>query len=419
MKKLRESALEIGDIILTTTNAPVSKAIRTYTKSEISHAMIYVDDYSVIDATDEGVHARNTQRIFFDDDCAIHVLRLKTPLPQSGMKAVCNFVRSSVGTEYSIREAVLTAMGGGKSWTRKQFCSRLVAQAYASVGRTLVADPNFCSPEELKNSPLVVEVDVATQAISDQEVDWIESHPDMTQLMRDATNRVLEGARKKDKDIQDFNDIDHHVIAHPEDDAYFCDLFKSSGYLTQWRVEMDQNPWQYDVAMLRSRGGPEAEIEKYCRIVLSTAANGGERFHLNKGGYLKLWSNHKLETFLLLRSLYETLSDLDMCRYQVAKEWLNARKPQADISDPYLTPHSPEWFAALKEWNPYQAAATRVIVDRAGKLDVCSVCGDEPASDYKLDEESPPLGSVRTLRLCDDCLRIREGAGESFVPLKP
>ncbi len=341
MKKLCEAALEIGDIILTTTNAPVSKAIRMYTKSEISHAMIYVDDFSVIDATDEGVHARNTQRIFFGDNCAVHVLRLKAPLSQSDMKAVCNFVRSRIGTEYSIREAVLTAVGGGKSWTRKQFCSRLVAQAYGSVGRILVADPNFCSPEELKTSPLVAEVGAITQPILDQEVDWVESHPDMTRFMRGVTNRVLEGARQKNKNIQDLNDIDQHLIAHPEDDAYFCNLFKISGYLTQWRAEMDQNPWQYDVALMRSMGWPEAGIENYCATVLSTAANGGERFHINKGGYLKLWSDHKLETFLLLSSLYETLSDLDMCRYQVAKEWLNARRPQAEISDPEVSPHLP------------------------------------------------------------------------------
>jgi hypothetical protein len=37
MKKLNESTLAIGDIILTTTNAPVSKAIRTYTKSLAAH----------------------------------------------------------------------------------------------------------------------------------------------------------------------------------------------------------------------------------------------------------------------------------------------------------------------------------------------------------------------------------------------
>jgi hypothetical protein len=77
MKRLKMSALLRGDIILTTTAAAVSKAIRWGTKSDISHAMICVQHGSVIDATSEGVHARNTQRLFFEDGCALHVLRFE------------------------------------------------------------------------------------------------------------------------------------------------------------------------------------------------------------------------------------------------------------------------------------------------------------------------------------------------------
>ena len=42
--------------------------------------MIYVQDHSVIDATAEGVQARDTQRLFFEDECAIHVLRPRSDL---------------------------------------------------------------------------------------------------------------------------------------------------------------------------------------------------------------------------------------------------------------------------------------------------------------------------------------------------
>ncbi|EQD44736.1 hypothetical protein B1B_13403, partial [mine drainage metagenome] len=73
MKRLNESALQIGDIVLTTSTAKVSKSIRRFTRSDVSHAMVYVETCSVIDATGEGVHARNTQRLFWDDQCAVHV----------------------------------------------------------------------------------------------------------------------------------------------------------------------------------------------------------------------------------------------------------------------------------------------------------------------------------------------------------
>jgi hypothetical protein len=53
MKRLNEAVLKVGDVVLTTATAAVSKAIRTATWSDISHAMIYVEDRSVIDATAE------------------------------------------------------------------------------------------------------------------------------------------------------------------------------------------------------------------------------------------------------------------------------------------------------------------------------------------------------------------------------
>jgi hypothetical protein len=108
-----------------------------------------------------------------------------------------------------------------------------------------------------------------------------------------------------------------------------------------------------------------------------------------------------------------------MQRFQVAKQWLNGQNPHAKIPDPYAMPHSPEWFEALNDWNPYQAQATRIFVEHGGP-EVCSMCGDEQAPIYKIDERIPPRpGSVATLRLCDDCREICALRGEHFVPFAP
>jgi hypothetical protein len=74
-----------------------------------------------------------------------------------------------------------------------------------------------------------------------------------------------------------------------------------------------------------------------------------------------------------------------------------------------LKPHTPEWFAALEKKNPMQAAMTRQVISLAGSDNVCSICGDEEASDYRV-ETLPD-----TIRLCEDCLGI-QGAGR-FVKL--
>ena len=84
----------------------------------------------------------------------------------------------------------------------------------------------------------------------------------------------------------------------------------------------------------------------------------------------------------------------------------------------HLSPHSKEWFAAMGKFDPQQAAATKKIIKSAGADNVCSLCGDRPASDYAVaDRWFDPETSV-TFRLCEDCLSTRAtNEGERLVPL--
>lgn len=54
MKRIDFSKLRKGDILLTTSNKPRSKVIRTATRSDISHAMLHVANGSVMDSTGDG-----------------------------------------------------------------------------------------------------------------------------------------------------------------------------------------------------------------------------------------------------------------------------------------------------------------------------------------------------------------------------
>jgi hypothetical protein len=78
------------------------------------------------------------------------------------------------------------------------------------------------------------------------------------------------------------------------------------------------------------------------------------------------------------------------------------------------TPHSEEWFEALRKSNPRQAVMTRAVINSAGRIDICSICGGRPAADYRLLD--PILGddAVDTIRLCDDC-KIMQGG--NFQPV--
>jgi hypothetical protein len=83
----------------------------------------------------------------------------------------------------------------------------------------------------------------------------------------------------------------------------------------------------------------------------------------------------------------------------------------------YLTPHSKEWFAALAKVNPQEAAHTKQIIKSAGRSDVCSLCGGEPARDYQVTNKW--FGnSPATFRLCCDCLStLATTEGEKLQPL--
>lgn len=415
MKRINDTLLKPGDIILTTSTEAVSKAIRIATRSDISHAMVCVEGHSVIDATAEGVQARNTQRLFYEDGCSIHIRRLREGVTSAQLNAVITFMRGHIGTQYSTKEAVQTALGGTRRPSRKQFCSRLVAQAFSHAGIDLVGNVNFCSPAELKNSPLLVAIDNPAVDVSAEEKARWDQHLDSTEMMRKAINDILDGARTKNKDIQTFDDIHRHLVAHPEDDDAFCTLLERSGYLMLWQIELEKNPWQYDVALMNAE--PSEDFEAYCRTTLRDQENGPHRYIVNRGGYALFRRQVDLRFFRLMAELYNHLANLHHQRIKTATDWLTMNGLALPPNPPDLVPHTPEWFASLEQWDPPQAMMTRVVIGAAKRADICSVCGDDPASDYILEASQRPLGGPGTLRLCDDCLEIRASSGESYIPL--
>jgi hypothetical protein len=74
----------------------------------------------------------------------------------------------------------------------------------------------------------------------------------------------------------------------------------------------------------------------------------------------------------------------------------------------YLIPHSQEWFSALAVCYQDRAIATRQILKLTGRTDVCSICGEAPATDYKVMNRSFTEDTGATARLCEYCRAIRQ-----------
>jgi Permuted papain-like amidase enzyme, YaeF/YiiX, C92 family len=418
MKRVNGDVLKAGDIVLTASRSKLSKGIRLATKGTVSHAMICVEHWSVIDSTADGVHSKNLQREIFEDDEEVSVFRLRAGLDSQKARQIVNFARSEIGTRYSTREAVRTIVARTKPRNGREFCSRLVARAYSSVCIELVRDPDYCTPDELRRSTLLDEIHGVTEDVSQEELAAWRQRPDAIKMMRDSQNAVLSVARGLDKSVENFTDIDRLVREHPAWDGAIAQAYRDSGYLDLWRHEQRINPWHYDIAAMEAltRVDTLQDLRAYCIGTVRDEHSGGERFAVNLRHYEDAEKVGGRETLRQLIALYQNLVSSDEARRATARTWLGRHFP-ADLHEheTRIIPHSDEWFAIVERVEPNLAAIARISIVSEGSNEVCSSCGD-PARDYRLANAADAMPGVPSLRLCDDCVVIRRGFGEILVP---
>ncbi|MCC7507450.1 MAG: hypothetical protein IT259_19240 [Saprospiraceae bacterium] len=169
------NALHRGDIILSTTTAVQSAAIRAFTNSPISHACVYIGDGRIIEAVGSGVEDKSLDSALADDSVAVafrhpqmtsdKALQLRDYLGQQlgrpynywGIARQATFrVESSrcslVPTE-TLREACRNFFGRillGTPDNQSFFCSQLVLEAYQQIGLPLTNTPaNWATPNDI------------------------------------------------------------------------------------------------------------------------------------------------------------------------------------------------------------------------------------------------------------------------------
>ncbi len=417
MKRVNGDVLKAGDIVLTASRSKLSKGIRLTTRGTVSHAMICVEHWSVIDSTADGVHSKNLQREIFEDDEEVSVFRLRVGLDRLPTRQIVNFARSEIGTRYSKREAVRSVIASTKPRNGREFCSRLVARAYASAGIELVKDSDYCTPEELRRSVMLEEIHDATETVSREELAAWRHRPDAIRMMQDSQNAVLTVARGLDKSVENFSDVDRIVRDHPEWDRAIAQAYRDSGYLDHWRHEQRINPWHYDIDAMEAitRDDRLQDLRAYCIGTVRDEHCGGERFAVNLRHYEDAEKVSGRETLRQLIALYQNLVNSDETRRATARTWLGRHFP-ADLHEyeARIIPHSDEWFAIVERVEPNLATIARISMAREGSREVCSSCAD-PARDYRLANAADAMPGVPSLRLCDDCVAIRRGFGEILV----
>lgn len=416
MKRIKIDSVQVGDIIFTARSNKISKSIRFFTNGTVSHAMICVQHSSFIDSTMNGVHASNLQRELFEDDENFFHFRLKEPASREVLAKITNFARAEIGTRYSLPEAIRSVSGTRKPRLRRQFCSRLVARVYSKAGIDLVPDADYCSPEDLRRSALLMELPVETETVSDDEVLWWRTSRDAVEGTQAAYNTLLDAVRKLEPDVESINDLLPLRIRRPEIDPAIVEAFETSGYLYVWRVEVDKHPWRYDHRLMSMMPGSKPGLPKYCIETLQECYSGGARFAMNLALLKGYHSTHPRESFRLEIELYSTLTRTHQARREVAYAWLMKHHPEMLKQHmEQIEPHSPHWYSIVEIVDPALAAFSDHAVRSQGVSKVCSICADQPATAYRLVNDAE-ISGVPSLYLCEDCVGIRRRAGMTLEP---
>ncbi len=125
-----------------------------------------------------------------------------------------------------------------------------MARSYANIGLKLVSDEDYCTPEELRVSPLLYELSDITEPVSDDELAAGCNRPNPINEMQRCQNAILNVARGLDGTVENFNHLDSLVQEHPEWDAEIAKAYRDCGYLDLWKIDFQVNPWHYDVELL-------------------------------------------------------------------------------------------------------------------------------------------------------------------------
>lgn len=301
--------LQIGDIILSKSDSEISQLVRRITGSQFSHARLYVGVSTCIDSDGYGVQSNNVQRLLFENEADVVVLRLRDSKLTDRLANVETFARQKIGTEYSTSEAKIAALRKEEhsQQPNRQFCTRFVAQAYSSAGISISKNPDYCLPEDLLNSESLKVVECFLRTPSAKEIEFAQSENPL-QKQAEIHNKIFKKAREiSGQDIQTFEQLSELIISNPDLDEELTSFISESGYLSLTDSDKEKNPWHYDSRlMIEYYTHPEAIINT-ALFFAENESQTRERFLISITTLIAANKIYPRKYFEMLISLYKKL----------------------------------------------------------------------------------------------------------------
>lgn len=242
---IQQEKLEIGDVIFTSEKSFISWFVRLVTFSKFSHVMLYVNGTS-IHSVNGGVYSKNLQRLLFKNPKHVKIFRPKRKLDATEKLKICEYARNKVLSVYALTETINVVIPFTNVASKKQFCSRLVAQSFKAAGINLVENPNYCSPKQIMKSNFFHEAPDLIKVANEQEISFL-LKPNPIQKIEDSTVSMIKQIRKSyGEKIQTIHDIIKLLIIHPEADDPVTAFAHKFDYFKHALFDLDINPWRYD-----------------------------------------------------------------------------------------------------------------------------------------------------------------------------
>lgn len=319
--------LKPGDIVLMSGYKIHSKIIKKVTNSNFSHAIITLESNSLFDAQKDGIFTLNPQRLLVKSENDLKVLRLNIPLSKKEEELLIRFLRDKVGSTYSVKEAINVIKEKKNAKKELQFCSRLIAQAYQSIGHDIVDNADFCSPEDINLSNKLIEVNNIVREATISEIIFCKTI-DVVHINKKSTyiwlNNVVSFAYKKYKyKIQQQNDVTNFLLSYPDADKQVCKFIKNSKFLDTYKIEISENPYYYNLELfIQKFNNNHNQILNYIIVTLKDMKPTEERFIRNLEFCNKYYlMNGQLEYFRLHINLYINIfSKINIAKYKIFED---------------------------------------------------------------------------------------------------
>lgn len=249
-----------GDVILESGKKLHSQAIQFHTDSSYSHAMICLQPTSLFHAELKGIFTINPQRLLVENKTDLKVLRPKTRLTEDETNELIQFLRDKVGSIYSIKEALIAGKKERPSKVENsmQFCSRLVAQAYAHISYQIVDNIDFCQPAEIDNSTFFEEVSGIVKKATREEINFASTKNYIYENQLSTykwlkKTRELAISKYNYHKIHKQNDVVLFMRDFPEANDEVVEYIKKSGYLENYKIDKENNPHMYNLDIFISK----------------------------------------------------------------------------------------------------------------------------------------------------------------------